>query len=206
MVLDQRPRIVEQHLLRHPAKAPERAFHAIEPGRLPLVPKGPYKRPPRIAQCRHKQMHSHRVTADCYCGCPEIDLQLPARCRLKPQAGPRLGPPRLTQRRHRALHRSQRYCDAVFAQEILAHHIAVAAMPPKALCQPLFEPVEPPLAARLTNRHPAARRKIPLHGIAAASQLAGDPLGPPAQSVQLHHRRHLLRRQHHLSPRIQSPG
>ncbi len=28
VVLDQRPRIVEQHLLRHPAKALEGAFHA----------------------------------------------------------------------------------------------------------------------------------------------------------------------------------
>src|SRR5438105_3331770 len=76
--------------------------------------------------------------------------------------------------------------------------------PPK-LRQPLFEPVEPPLAARLTNRHPAARRKIPLHGIAAAPQLASYPLGSPAQSVQLHHRRHLLRCQHRLSPRMRSP-
>jgi hypothetical protein len=32
MVIDQRPRIVEQHLLRHPAKAPQRALHAVEPG------------------------------------------------------------------------------------------------------------------------------------------------------------------------------
>jgi hypothetical protein len=38
----------------------------------------------------------------------------------------------------------------VFAQEILAHHIAVAAMPPKALCQPFLETgittvLEPPV-------------------------------------------------------------
>jgi hypothetical protein len=37
MVLDQRPRIVEQHLVRHSAKAPERALDAVEPGRLHLV-------------------------------------------------------------------------------------------------------------------------------------------------------------------------
>jgi transposase len=66
MMVDQRPRIVQQHFLRHPTKAPERAFHAVEPGRLPLVPKGSYKRPPRIAQCRHEQMHPYRVAADCY--------------------------------------------------------------------------------------------------------------------------------------------
>ena len=52
MVLDQRPRIVEQHLLRHPAKALERALHAVEPGRLPLVPEGLHKRPSRIAKGR----------------------------------------------------------------------------------------------------------------------------------------------------------
>src|SRR5204862_7388549 len=88
MMLDQRSRIVEQHLLRHPAKALQRAFHASEPGRLPLVPKGLHKHPPRIAQCRHKQMHSPRVPADRPGGSPEIDLQLPAWRRLKPQAGP----------------------------------------------------------------------------------------------------------------------
>jgi hypothetical protein len=93
----------------------------------------------------------------------------------------------------------------VLAQQILAHHIAIAAMPAKALRQPLVEPVEPPLAARLANRHPTARRKIALHRVPAAAELGGNPLRPPAQSVQLHHRRHLVRCQHHLSPRIKSP-
>ena len=45
MVIDQPPRIVEQNLLRHLAKALERAFHAVEPGRLPLMPEGLDKRP-----------------------------------------------------------------------------------------------------------------------------------------------------------------
>jgi hypothetical protein len=59
---------------------------------------------------------------------PKIDLQLLTRPRLKAQAGPRLGPQRLTQPGHRA----QRHRDAVLAQQVLAHHIANAAMPPKA--------------------------------------------------------------------------
>jgi hypothetical protein len=162
MMLHQRPRIVEQHLSRHFAKPPERALHAVEPGRLPLVPEGSHNRPPRIAQCRHKQMHPHRGAADRHRGCPEIDLQLLARRRLKPQAGPRLGPQRLAHWRHCALRCAQRHRDAVLAQQVLTHHIAIAAMPSKALCQPLLQAVEPPLAARLTKRHPAARRKVPL--------------------------------------------
>src|SRR5262249_15322819 len=31
VVIDQRPRVVKQHLLRHPAKAPEGTLHAVEP-------------------------------------------------------------------------------------------------------------------------------------------------------------------------------
>jgi hypothetical protein len=44
MVIDQRPGVVEHHLLRHPVKAPEGALQPVEPGRLPLVPKGSDKR------------------------------------------------------------------------------------------------------------------------------------------------------------------
>jgi hypothetical protein len=54
MVIDQRPGIVEQHLPRHPGKVPECAVQAVKPGRLPLMPEGPDKRTPRVAQCRHK--------------------------------------------------------------------------------------------------------------------------------------------------------
>src|SRR6266853_6905232 len=92
VVVDQRPRIVEQHLLRHPAKPAERAFHAVEPGRLPLMPERPHKWPPRIAQCRYEQMHPHRVAADRHPRLAKVDLQLLARRRLEPQAGARLGP------------------------------------------------------------------------------------------------------------------
>jgi hypothetical protein len=82
MVVDQRPRIVEQHLLRHPAKAPERALHAVEPGRLPLVAKGPDKRPPRIAEGRDKQMYPHRGTPNRHRDRPKVDLRLLSRRRL----------------------------------------------------------------------------------------------------------------------------
>jgi hypothetical protein len=201
MMVDQRPSVVEQHLPRYPAKALEPPFQAIKPRRLALMPEGPHKHPPRIPQRRDKQMYPHRVAADRYSRLAKVDLQLLARRRLKPQTGPRLGPQCLAQRRHGALHRAQRHDKAVLAQQILPHHIAIAAMLPKALGQPLPEPVKP----RLANRHPAAGCEIPLHGITAAPQLARDPLGPPAQLVQPHHRRHLLRCQHHLSPPIQPP-
>ena len=95
MMIDQCPRIVEQHLLRHPAKALERALHAVEPGRLPLVPEGPDKRPSRVAQRRHKQVHPHPLAADRHRDPAKVDLQLLARRRLEPQTGPRLGLQRL---------------------------------------------------------------------------------------------------------------
>jgi hypothetical protein len=110
MVIHQRPRIVEQHLLRHPGKALERPLHPVKPRRLPLVPKGADKRPSRIAQGRHKQMQPHPLTADRRRGRAKVDLQLPARRGFKPQAGSRLGLQRLAQRRRRALHRPQRHC------------------------------------------------------------------------------------------------
>ena len=55
MVLDQRPRIVEQHFLGHAAKAAERAFHTREPMLLPLAPKGSDVQAARIAQRGHEE-------------------------------------------------------------------------------------------------------------------------------------------------------
>lgn len=205
MVIDQRPRVVEQHLLRHPAKAPEGALNAVQPGRLPLVPVGLHIGPPRVAQRRYEQVHPYRLAADRHRRRPEVDLQLPAGRRLKPQGRPRFGTQHLPQLRRRPLDRAQRHRDAVFVLQILAHHVAVAAMPAKALGQPVFQPVQAPRSARLSNRHPPARREVALHRVAAAPQLAGNPLAAPAQTVQPHHRRHLVRRQHGLSPRTVPP-
>jgi len=110
MIIHQRPRIVEQHLPRYPGKALERPLHAVEPRRLPLVPKGADKRTSRVAQGRHKQMQPHPLAADRRRGRAEVDLQLLTRRCFKPQAGSRLGLQRLAQRRRRALHRPQRHC------------------------------------------------------------------------------------------------
>jgi hypothetical protein len=170
------------------------------------MPEGPDKHPPRVAQGRHEQLHAHRGTADRHRDRPKVDLQLLAGRRLKTHAGPRLGPQRLAQRRDRTLHCAQRHRDRVLTHKVLAHHIAVAAVLPEALPQPFIEPIETSPAARLANRHPATHRKIALDRIPAAPQLAGKPLRPPAQPVQLHHRRHLVRRQHPLPPRIQPRG
>jgi hypothetical protein len=82
MMIDQRPRIIEDHLLRDPAEVPERALRAVQPGRLPLMPEGPDKRPPQIAQGRDKQMHPHRGTPNRHRDRPKVDLRLLARRRL----------------------------------------------------------------------------------------------------------------------------
>ena len=169
------------------------------------MPEGADKRTSRVAQGRHKQMQPHPLAADRRRGRAKVDLQLLARRCFKPQAGSRFGLQCLAQRRCRALHRAQRHGQPMLTQQVLAHHIAVAAVLPEALLQPLLEPIEPPLAPRWANRRPVARRQITLHRVPAAPHLAGYPLAPPTQFVQVHHRRHLVRCQHPLPPRIQPP-
>src|SRR5262245_47421054 len=44
------------------------------------------------------------------------------------------------------------------------------------------------------------RCHIALHRVMAAAELPCDPLGTPAQRLQPHHRRHIVRRFHHLPP------
>src|SRR5215469_18685446 len=93
----------------------------------------------------------------------------------------------------------------MLAQQVLADHVAVAAVLPKALRQPFLQTVETPLALRWSNRCPTARPQITSYRIPAAPQLAGYSLAPPTQFVQAHHRRHLVRRQHPFPPRIHPP-
>jgi hypothetical protein len=50
MLLNQRPRVVEQHLLRHPAKMAKRCLNAVHPRRLPLMAKRLRVEPPRVSQ------------------------------------------------------------------------------------------------------------------------------------------------------------
>src|SRR5215472_5409134 len=93
----------------------------------------------------------------------------------------------------------------MLAQQVLADHVAVAAVLPKALRQPFLQTAETPLTLRWSNRCPTARPQITSYRIPAAPHLAGYPLAPPTQFVQVHHRRHLVRRQHPFPPRIQPP-
>lgn len=76
MVLHQRPRVVEQHLLRHAAEVIKGAFDSVKPGRLALVPKRPDITPPRIPERRLKQMRRTgsplsviRVSPKSICSC-----------------------------------------------------------------------------------------------------------------------------------------
>jgi hypothetical protein len=75
--------IVEQHLLGNPAEVRECALDAGKPTLLALVAKWPNIEPPRVAQCRHKQVDLHFLVADRHLTLAEIDLQLLARRCLK---------------------------------------------------------------------------------------------------------------------------
>src|ERR1700756_4963700 len=56
----------------------------------------------------------------------------------------------------------------MLAQQVLADHVAVAAVLPKALRQPFLQPVETPLTLRWSNRCPTARPQITSYRIPAA--------------------------------------
>src|SRR5262245_55251018 len=73
-------------------------------------------------------------------------------------------------------------------------------MPAEPLTQPVLVPIEQLRALRRLERLDAPRCHIALHRVMAAAELPCDPLGTPAQRLQPHHRRHIVRRFHHLPP------
>ena len=142
MALHQRPRIVEQHLLRHPTKMAKRRLDAVHPRRLPLMAERFRVNPPRVAQRRDKQVHAQALAADRHPGLAKIDLQLmPGRC-LKSNRRSRLGAHRPAPPRYRPLDRAQAHRNPLLARQILAHHVGLAAMLPKPLGQPRLVPVQ----------------------------------------------------------------
>jgi|GEM_PF-5165010 hypothetical protein len=86
------------------------------------------------------------------------------------------------------------------SRQILAHHVAVAAVPMETVGEPGLQTVQPSLATRSAEADPAIRLEVALHGIPAAAELDRNPPRPPAQLVQPGHRRHVLRRQHRILP------
>lgn len=148
VVVDQRPRVVQQHFLRQPGEVRERPLHPIEPRRLAVVPERLHVAAPRVAQRRHEQVHPHRLATDLHTPLAEVDLQLPAGRRLEPNRRTRLGLQRPAQRRHRTLDRPQAHRHPVLALQILAHHVGVPPMLPETLRQPRLQ----------TGQLPATRR------------------------------------------------
>ncbi len=142
VMIDQRPGVVEQHLARHPAEVPERRLDAVEPGRLPVVAEGLDEYPARIAQRRHEQVDPHALAGDRHPRLAEVDLQLMTGRRLEAQRRPRLGPQRLAQSRRRPLDRAQAHRPPSLAQQILAHDVGVASMPPEPFSQPVLKPLQ----------------------------------------------------------------
>lgn len=138
----QRPGVVEQDFLRHPAERPERALQPLEPARLALVPEGPHVHAARMAERGDEQVHPHRLLADHHPLLTEVDLHLLAGRRLELHRRPRLGQELPAERRHRALDRAQADRDPVLGEQLLPHHVGVAAMAPEPFRQPVREPVQ----------------------------------------------------------------
>jgi len=205
VVQDQRPRVVEQHLLGHPAETPERLLHAGEPVLLALTLEGPHAQPPRVAQRRHEQRDPAELAADLHPPLAEVDLQLLARARLEAHRRPRLRPQLTAQVRHRPLHRPQADLDPLLGAKLLAHHVGVAAVATKPFGQPRLQTVQPLRPRRRRRRPPAARSQPPLHRVARTAELRRDPLRSPAQRRQPHHRRHVVRCPHLFPPQAARP-
>ena len=161
--------------------------------------------PTREAECRYEQMRPHWRAADHYPALAEIDLQLPARRRLEAHRRPRLGQQPLPQRRAGSLHRAQAQRDAQLRRRFLAHHIGIAAVPDQPLLEPRLAPGQRRRPANPRVAAPAALAQIPPHRLGTGAELTGNPLGAPATTLELQHRRHLVRRPHHVPPRSLVP-
>jgi hypothetical protein len=198
---DQPAIIVEQHLFGNSAKVLERAFDTGKPTLLALVAERLDIEPPRVAQRCHKQVHLYVLAADRHPALAKIDLQLLAGRRLKADRRARFRLQFATQVRYRPFDSPQGQADPFLALEFLANHIGIARMAAETLGYPILKPSQGSWPAAAAMRQPAAGRQIPTHRHMTAPQLARDPPDTPPQRLQPQHRRDLLRRLHHLSPR-----
>ncbi|WP_430709491.1 hypothetical protein [Mesorhizobium captivum] len=85
--------------------------------------------PSRMPERRHEHECLDLRAADLDQTLAEVDLQLSPRRRLEPRCRQRRGPQRLTIGLHGALQCSPADRQAFLGQQILAHHIRIAAMP-----------------------------------------------------------------------------
>src|SRR6478752_5938532 len=88
----------------------------------------------------------------------------------------------------------------MFAFQILAHHVGVAAMSLQSLAQPRLQPAQRALALRSLVRYPPASAQVAAYRVLRATHLARDRFDPQPRGPQPHHLRRILRRLHHLPP------
>ena len=196
----ERARVVHQHLLRHAAKGCECALEAAEPVLLLLGPERPHMQPPRVPERRHEHERLDPGATDLDQTLAEVDLQLSAGRRFEPRRRQSFRFERLPVRLHRPLQSPPAHRQPLLGQQILAHHVGVAAMPHEPLAQPVLVPVKLLRALRHLERLHATSRQIGLHRVMAAAQLPRNPLQPPAARLQPQHLRHVVWRLHHLPP------
>jgi hypothetical protein len=75
-----------------------------------------------------------------------------------------------------ALDRAQAHRDPVLGQQLLLHHVGVAAMPLKPFRQPVRETVQRLRPLRPPAARPAAKPEVPPDRVPAAAELGRDPL------------------------------
>jgi hypothetical protein len=166
------------------------------------VPERAHVQAARVAERGDEQIYPDRLPADHHPLLAEVDLHLPARRRLEPQRRPRLGGELSAQRCDRSLDRAQAHRDPVLGQQLLPHHVGIAAVSPEPLRQPIRKPVQRLRPLPLAAERPAAQPEVASDRVPAAAELGRNPLRAPSQAAQSQHRRHLVRCQHLLPPQI----
>ena len=76
--------------------------------------------------------------------------------------------------------------------QVLAHHLGIAAVLEEALLQPRLLILELAAARLSAVRHPAVGRDVASHCVLAAPELPRDASQPPAERPQVQHRLHLV--------------
>ncbi len=146
-------------------------------------------------------MHTQLLVADPHPRLAEVDLQLLPRRRLEPHCRASLRLQFTPPARDPAFDVAKTEHHPMFGRQFLTDDVGVAAVSEEPLTQPILKPIQRRAPHRLSKRRRTTLAKISSHRVACAAELPRKPLGSPAKTVQPHHRRHLVRLQHLLSPR-----
>ena len=198
---DQRPGVVDQHLLRHPLPEAECLLQRLQPVALLLLPIHPDHLPPRVSERQYAEVHFGPHPADRHPQLTEVSLQLLSGPRFVAHRRLSALPQRLPPGLHRPLHRPLTHTDPLLFQQLLPQHLGVAVVLLELLLQPLPVAIELAGAIGCAVRLPLPQGQVSVHRVTRDAQLRRDPPAAPATLQQLAYHRHLLWGFHHALQR-----